>query len=659
MKKKILVRAPFLTQSGYGEHGRFVLRALRVYEDFFDIYATPINWGNTGWIWEDNEERRWFDQIINKTAVAAKSNPVFDVCVQVTIPNEWQKIGKVNVGVTAGIEVTKCDPYWIEKSLVVDRIVTCSQFAADIYQSTKCQVVNQQTGETINNYVTTTPFYPVNYPYKHELEPEDLDLKLDYDFNFLSVAQWGPRKNIENLVSWFVEEFVDQEVGLVCKLSTHKNCYMDRLLTEQNLKSVLDKYPERKCKVYLLHGHLKETQMLSLYNNKKIKAFVTATHGEGFGLPMFDAVCNDMPVVAPDWSAYLEFLYMPVKDKKGKVKNKAMYAKVDYTLQQVDASAVWEKVLPADAKWCEPNPGSLKMKMREVVKDYGRFKSNAKKLGKYIRKEYNQDKRYEQMASAIYGEKLTKVNLKDLPKISIITSIYDGDEYIKPFLEDIVNQTIFKEKCELILINASSPGNEEKVINEYIEKYPNNIVYKKLDKDPGIYGVWNIGVELSTGEYLTNANLDDRHAPWAYEKQAASLFSNPDSDLVYSNMLITDKPNETWVSNTSNGKQYNFPNFSYDNLKMVNMPHAAPMWRKSMHEKYGKFNDKYKSAGDWEMWLRAAQLGSIFHKMDEPVGLYYFNPKGISTNPENFDWKREEEKEIYEAHAKQKVEAAA
>jgi hypothetical protein len=117
-------------------------------------------------------------------------------------------------------------------------------------------------------------------------------------------------------------------------------------------------------------------------------------------------------------------------------------------------------------------------------------------------------------------------------------------------------------------------------------------------------------------------------------------------------MAITDKPNEMWEKNSSDGRQYNFPEFSFDNLKMINMPHASPMWKKEIHEKYGNFNEKYKSAGDWEMWLRAASKGSKFKKINDILGLYYFNPKGISTNPENFSWKREEEKEVYEIYSK-------
>ena len=95
------------------------------------------------------------------------------------------------------------------------------------------------------------------------------------------------------------------------------------------------------------------------------------------------------------------------------------------------------------------------------------------------------------------------------PKISIITSLYKGGAYIKGFLEDIVNQTIFEEKCELIIVDANSPDNEKDIILEYQKKYP-NIVYSRLDKDPGIYACWNTAIEMSRGQFLTNANVDDR-----------------------------------------------------------------------------------------------------------------------------------------------------
>jgi glycosyltransferase involved in cell wall biosynthesis len=299
--------------------------------------------------------------------------------------------------------------------------------------------------------------------------------------------------------------------------------------------------------------------------------------------------------------------------------------------------------------WCYPQEGSFKQRLRQVRKS-DKWLQRARDHVSYIEQEFSEDKISKLFCEAVLGRKLVTVSTEDLPKVSIITSVYDGDEYIRPFLEDITRQSIFKDKCELILINANSPGNEEEVIQEYLEKYPDNIVYKRLEEDPGIYGVWNIGVEMSTGEYLTNANLDDRKAINSLEMHAKELYANDDVDLVYADMLITDKPNETFENNSSEGRRYNFPRFSLSNLKITNMPHAAPMWRKSYHNRYGKFDAKYRSAGDWEMWLRGASQGSTFKKIDSILGLYYYNPTGISTNPDNFDSKKQEEAEVFQKY---------
>ena len=80
------------------------------------------------------------------------------------------------------------------------------------------------------------------------------------------------------------------------------------------------------------------------------------------------------------------------------------------------------------------------------------------------------------------------------------------------------------------------------------------------------------------------------------------------------------------------------------------MPHNNPMWRMSYHVRYGYFDEKYRSAGDWEFWLRGASQGSQFKKINEILGLYYFNPTGMSTNPDNFAWKRVEEQEVFEKY---------
>tara|TARA_B100000214_G_scaffold375570_1_gene362774 strand:- start:188 stop:1819 length:1632 start_codon:yes stop_codon:yes gene_type:complete len=216
----------------------------------------------------------------------------------------------------------------------------------------------------------------------------------------------------------------------------------------------------------------------------------------------------------------------------------------------------------------------------------------------------------------------------DIPKVSIITSVYNGDKFIRQFMEDMTSQTMF-HNSELILIDCNSPGNEKSVIDEYLEKH-DNIIYERLDSDPGIYGAWNRAIEISTGELLTNANLDDRRSKNQIEELTRSLVNNPDIDLVYSSNYITTRQNETYENNSSSGRTYDTYEFSKSNMVKC-LPGAMPVWRKSMHDKAGSFDESLKSAGDWEMWLRAVDSGSKFKKVPGVHGLYFMNPEGMST----------------------------
>jgi hypothetical protein len=121
--KKVIVRGPALSSSGYGEHARYVLRALKSRPDLFDIYLVNVSWGQTSWLWRDTDEREWIDTLIAKTLRHNESGGQYDISMQVTIPQEWEKLAPYNIGVTAGTESTKISPQWLEKSLQMDKII--------------------------------------------------------------------------------------------------------------------------------------------------------------------------------------------------------------------------------------------------------------------------------------------------------------------------------------------------------------------------------------------------------------------------------------------------------------------------------------------------------------------------------------------------------
>jgi len=648
MQKKILVKAPLLSRSGYGEQSRIALRALRTREDLFDIYVMNIPWGNTGHIANSgHSEREWIDRQLLKTINYIQSGGQFDISLQITIPNEFEKIAPVNVGFTAGIETNKIAVEWIPKcNEMVDRIITISEHSKKGFVETAYDVVNQETGQQISGFRVTTPVKAVNYPVYH-YEPQEVDIEFTTSKNFLVVSQWGPRKNIDNTITWFIEEFKDDEdVGLVLKTNTAADSIIDREITTIRLEQLLSRYPDKKCKIYFVHGELKAGQLTWLYEHPSMKAMINIAHGEGYGLPLFEAAYSGLPLVTVTWSGQMDFICKP--NKKGK--RVPLVARVDYDLKRVNKESVWNGVITEDSSWAYARETSYKRALREIITKEKHYQAKALSLKNYILNNFTQEKIYKEFVEAVLDEELLDIPAKDLPKISLITSVYKAADYIEQLLEDVTTQTIFKEKCEWIILNANDPESvvEEEAILKYVEKFPDNIIYKRVEKDLGIYATWNIALSMATGEFITNVNCDDRRKIDAFEKQAKLLLANDDIDLVYNDSYITLQPNIKWNQlDPNNTQRYNFEQFSKEAMLRGSLPHNNPMWRKSLHDKHGHFDEKYKSAGDWEFWLRCTAAGSQFKKHPEILGVYYFNPMGVSTNPANASWKVEEEKAVF------------
>ena len=422
MKRKIVVQGPVFSVSGYGEQARLALRALRTREDLFDIYVFPINWGKTGWQSKITEERAWIDELVMKTALYASNGGKFDVSLQITIPNEWTKMAPVNIGYTAGIETTQISPQWIEKSRLMDRIIVVSEHSKNVYENTVYEARNRNNGE-IHAFKCETPIDVVPFNFKDIKPDSSFKFDLDYDFNYLTVSQWSTRKNLENTIRWFLEECYDQEVGLVVKASMTGNSIPDRYATVARLTEQISRFDNenknlnRKCKVYLLHGDLTESQIQSLYKHPKIKSYVSLTHGEGFGLPLFEAAYNGLPIITPGWSGHLDYLYVPVETKDS-FSYKELFQEVDYTLGPIQKEAVWKGVLEAHSHWCYPIESSYKMALREIRKDYKSALKKAKILKKHIRENYSADsvsERFiESLVAAIEPHGTTELDLESV-----------------------------------------------------------------------------------------------------------------------------------------------------------------------------------------------------------------------------------------------------
>lgn len=383
MKKKIFVRGPVLSQSGYGEQSRFALRALRSREDLFDIYVTPINWGQTGWIWEKNEFRDWLDSRIGETQVLLNNKQLQpDISLQITIPNEFKRICAVNIGYTAGMEANVVTGEWLQAgNEEVDKILVTSEHSKNSYKNTVVKATNNQTGEVIDYGLNT----PIEVVHEHVLraDPSPIEeFEPEYDFNFLIVSQAGPRKNIQNTIKWFVEEFHDQEVGLVVKTNVGSNSVIDRNQSLQRLKDMIAEYSDRKCKVYLLHGDLERSQLTWLYNHDKIKCMINISHGEGFGLPLFEAAREGLPILSVPWSGHMDFLSHDGVN---------YFKDVKYELKQVQPEAVWNGVIREDAQWAFADQGSYKMSLRDIFKNWDSHNSRASELQTILETKFSRE----------------------------------------------------------------------------------------------------------------------------------------------------------------------------------------------------------------------------------------------------------------------------
>lgn len=238
--------------------------------------------------------------------------------------------------------------------------------------------------------------------------------------------------------------------------------------------------------------------------------------------------------------------------------------------------------------------------------------------------------------------------MPDSPRLSVITSVYNSSDFLFDFFLDIKRQSIFYD-CEFLILDANDKEDSEDfaIISSFLD-LP-NIKYKHIGKC-SVYEAWNKGIHLSKSELISNWNTDDRRKWNSLETQVDFLENNKEVDLCYGNLKVSKVPNQKFEDCDNKASWPTFEG-TLENQLNHNSPHCFPIWRKSVHERFGFFDESFFSAADYDMWFRIIIGGGKLKKMDEFTGLYFLNELSISRNPDTL---RSAIKEVSEVKSKYK-----
>ncbi|MEK6879814.1 MAG: glycosyltransferase family 9 protein [Nanoarchaeota archaeon] len=497
-KIRTLVKGPCLTQSGYSGHNKEIIKAL-LSDPLFDLFVEPLNWGVCSWDVEDTELKQTIKKLIEKRIIAKHQNQEnWYLFVHGGIPNEFEKLGKFNLGITAGIETDRVSHVWIQKCNEMDLVIVPSEHSKKTITDTIVDWQNQQTGQK-GTFKIEKPVVVCHEGFdsnifkkltENELSEKIRNLEFSSDFNFLCVGQWGngsfgeDRKNISNLVKYFCEAFLcRKDVGLVLKINMAKNSLIDEFHVKNRLQSITSKYDKEDLPpIYLLHGYMTDNEIASLYNHPKIKSYISLAHGEGFGRPLLESAACELPIIATNWSGHLDFL------KKG------CFSPVEYDLKKIPDATVWDPILIKDSCWAVAREEDAKHRMKKMVSSYFKPIEWAKELAKDVKAKFEL-KTVNQEFLGVLRRHLVKQQLALSPKESLATYIDTPDDYNVIYTMGMSAGDVFISTAVINGLKKKLPENS-KIYFATQEKYVDI-----LKGNPDIYKVipWNdtmINVEL-------------------------------------------------------------------------------------------------------------------------------------------------------------------
>jgi glycosyltransferase involved in cell wall biosynthesis len=387
MKPTLVFQAPVATRSGYGDHARDLLHSLYKL-DKFEIKVISTRWGNTPMdaLNYENEFHKW---IVDNIIPGIQTKP--DIYIQVTVPNEFQPLGHYNIGITAAIETTHCALDWVHGCNRMNLIIVPSEHSKKSLVDTIYNEQDNKTGQLIAQYKIQKPievlfegFDENDFGTEHVAHITELD-SIKEDFAFLFVGHWlrgdlgEDRKNVGMMIKTFAMAFKNEKVkpALVLKTSSAGFSVMDREATIKKVREALGK-DYKSVPVYLLHGDLTPSQMNGLYEHPKVKAMLNFTKGEGFGRPLLEFSLTGKPVIVSNWSGHLDFL------KSGAVL-------LEGELKPVHESAA-DQFLLKESQWFNVNISKALTKIKDVYKNYDKYKTDSFQLGKQNKQNFGLSK---------------------------------------------------------------------------------------------------------------------------------------------------------------------------------------------------------------------------------------------------------------------------
>ena len=429
-KPNLVFCGPIATRSGYGEHARDLLTSL--FEmDKYNIKTISINWGETPMnaLNEDNPDHK---KILDSIIPGLTEQP--DIWVQCTIPNEFQPVGKYNIGITAGVETDTASGEWVEGCNRMNLVIVPSKHAKDTLMESKYEKRDKATNQPIGQLQIEVPIEVLHEGVRLDIfDPsvnqigelkETLD-EIKEDFCYLFVGHWlkgdfgQDRKDLSGLIFTFFETFGDTEnpPALLLKASSGGFSITDRSRTMGKIDLIKRMSKKKNLpNVYLLHGDLTDEEMNILYNHDKVKALVSFTKGEGYGRPIAEFITTGKPVIVSGWSGHIDFV------------NPAFHTYLDGELKPIDKSAVWQGVLNEGSRWFNVNYQKASETLRDVHKKYKTYLSNSKKSVKEIQTKWSYDRmreNFDEMMTKYVPKFAEKVELKlpTLKKLPTLTKV--------------------------------------------------------------------------------------------------------------------------------------------------------------------------------------------------------------------------------------------